>query len=559
MVNNKYKFNSGYSIEISLTSNPSTCKYRFYTDTNELMSEITDVLPLSLKPKGQVMMEIKLCIDPLNSLKSNILKSEMMKAKKELQSIANSLRGELDVELAREQQAKDLNERRKIKTAKEKLEALDQPLLYIGSIIDWLTAGERINTLICFCAFSSQIILKHPISVIGYGESSSGKTFVGNVALSLIPQKYVIDEKTITQSALFNRAKDDPHFYDGKIVSYGDMGGQKDRENQQEVLDLMKELQSDGKLTKPLSVKDERGNWVTEDLHLIGKPCLFYSTVPVHIDEQELSRSIVYSPRVDNREEFNKMKKMLSLKMGVSYNRYKDILEKAEIIPYMVEHLRKVMENVVIINPYIDIVLNFLQQSKFYKRDSEKYFNLLNTITAINYYNNPKWTMDDGTKAVITSKNDVELFRSLLAPYLSSIAINIKPQSAEIYRNIKDNIDSWKWEDNSDEYKEGITARDYFEKLRPPMSLRNLRRHFSELYQEGLLNIVGSDGKANIYDLGNRYSYDKTDLLDEKEIYEFVMYELGSEVADIVQNDLLTSALSIMNQHREIEEAPWSI
>jgi DNA-binding transcriptional ArsR family regulator len=89
------------------------------------------------------------------------------------------------------------------------------------------------------------------------------------------------------------------------------------------------------------------------------------------------------------------------------------------------------------------------------------------------------------------------------------------------------------------------------------MTIRHLRRHFSELYQEGLLNIVGTDGKSNIYDLGNQYEYDEYDLLDEEEIYEFVEYELGSEVADVIQKDLLTSRLDIMNSHKEIELTPW--
>ncbi len=557
MVKDKFSFNSGYSVKISLTSNISTCRYSFYTPDKELISEIVDVLPISLKPRGQVMLELKSCIDPNGSLKNNAVKSELISAKKELQSIANSLRGELDVELAREQQAKDMSERRKIKQAKEKLMDLDQPLLYIGSIIDWLTAGERINTLVCFTSFCSQVILKKPISVIGYGESSSGKTFVGNVALGLIPSKYIINEKSITPAALFNRAKTDPYFYDGKIVNYGDMGGANDRENQQDVLDLMKELQTDGKLTKPISIKNEEGNWITEELDLIGNPSLFYSTVPLMIDEQELSRSVVYSPRTDNRECFNTRIQRLSLKMGKTYNKYENVSKKAELIPYMVEHLRLVMEDVVIINPYIKVVLNFLKQSKFYKRDSEKYYNLLNVITAINYYNNPRVTLENSTKAVITSKDDVKLYMSLLSPYLSSIAINIKPQSAEIYKNIVDNIDDWKWDEELGEWKMGITVRDYFEKVRPPVTLRHLQRHFSELYQEGLLTIVGNNGKANIYDLYNLYLYDENDLLDEEEVYEFVESELGSSIADIVQEDLLTSRLDIMNLHKDIEEAPW--
>ena len=74
-----------------------------------------------------------------------------------------------------------------------------------------------------------------------------------------------------------------------------------------------------------------------------------------------------------------------------------------------------------------------------------------------------------------------------------------------------------------------------------------------------MLNIVGAIGKSNIYDLGNQFDYSDDELLDEEEIYEFVKSELGSEVADVVQNDLLTAKLDIMNVHDEIGDAPWSI
>ena len=554
-MNDKYSLTSGYSVRISLTSNSLTCKYSFYNDSDEILSEIVDVLPLSLKPKGQVMMELKSCIDPDNTMKSNAVQNELRVVKKELNSIVNSLRGELDIQLAREQQAKDLAERRMLKKAENKLKNLNYPILYIGSLIDWLTADERINTLICFSAFCSQVILKKPISVIGYGESASGKTFVGDVALSLIPDKYIVDEKSTSPAALFNRAKTDKYYYDGKIVNYGDMGGQNDRDNQQDTLNLMKELQSDGKLTKPISIKNESGDWITVDLELIGNPCLFYSTIPTFIDEQELSRSVVYSPKTDNRNSFNKRFKALSLKMGATYHKYESIKELAELVPYMVEVLRQKMENIVIINPYSDIILNFLSQSKFYKRDSEKYFNLMNVITAINYYNNPKATLKNGEKAIITSKDDINLFMSLLSPYLGAIAINIKPQSAEIYQIFKDNIDEWKYD--GDDFKDGITVREYFDNIHPQMTMRHLRRHFSELYQMGFLKIVGKDGSSNIYDLGETFEYNVNKLFNEEEIYDFVKMELGHEIAEKVNNDKLFDNLDIMNLHSEIEEAPW--
>ena len=122
----------------------------------------------------------------------------------------------------------------------------------------------------------------------------------------------IVNEKKITEAALFNRAKKDKYFYDGKIVNYGDMGGNNDHDFMEESKNLMKELQSDGFLNKPLNIPDGEGGWEVKDLELAGRPCLTYTTVPNHIfDEQEMSRSIFITPRMDNQKIFNRRKSAL--------------------------------------------------------------------------------------------------------------------------------------------------------------------------------------------------------------------------------------------------------
>ncbi len=100
----------------------------------------------------------------------------------------------------------------------------------------------------------------------------------------------MITKDKITEAALFNRAKTDKYFYGGKIVNYGDMGGNNDHDFMEESKNLMKELQSDGFLNKPLNIPDGEGGWEVKDLELVGRPCLTYTTVPNHyFDDQEMS------------------------------------------------------------------------------------------------------------------------------------------------------------------------------------------------------------------------------------------------------------------------------
>lgn len=530
MVENTLKFRSGYQVKIELADNPSKIHYQVIDPSGELYYSALAGIPASLSNRSEVMKNITVAIRN---------KKELPDTKRKLQHIVSSLQNELEMKKVEEQQKHDFEIRKKVHDAEKILKEIENPFIYIGTIIDWLTAGERINVLLCFTAGCSQIILKKPISVIGYGESASGKTLVQQVALSFFLEDHIVNEKQVSAAALFNRSKTDEYFYDGKIVCYGDMGGEKDKENQQESFDLMKELQSDGELSKPVSVKEDN-SWETVDLKLKGKPCVWYTTVPQEIDSQELSRAILFTPRTDNQQIFNKRGKALSFKRGKTYSKFEKVKELAETIPYMVEHLRKELEDCIIINPFFDVVSNMLEGSRYYKRDTEKYVSLLETITALNYYHREHYIFEDGVKGVITSFEDVNILLSLLEPYKTSIANNIKPKSAEIYKKLisKGQVENTFADDlkyAGEEFEEGFTTRMYFEKSGTDLSLKSIQRYFSDLYQAGLLKLVNRDKNANVYDVI------KTNLHDEFKNYEIdfdlIEYELGSDIAEIIRND----------------------
>ena len=549
---NSFKLRSGFTVKVDLTDNLSQIHYQIIDPSGELVFTTVDGVPASLSERGKTLKTIKEYLTDSKQLR---------KVRQKLQHIVSDLQHELEMKEVEEQQKRDFEIRKKVHRAKKILKEIENPLLYIGTIVDWLTAGERINVLLCFTAGCSQIILRKPISVIGYGESASGKTLVQEVALSFFLEEHIINEKQVSPAALFNRSKTDEYFYDGKIVCYGDMGGEKDKENQQESFDLMKELQSDGKLSKPVSVKTDNA-WETVDLELKGTPCVWYTTVPQDIDSQELSRAILFTPRTDNQDIFNKRGKALSFKRGKTYSKYEEVKELAEVIPYMVEHLRNELEDYVIINPFFDVISTMLRGSRYYKRDTEKYVNLLETITALNYYHREIYIFEDGVKGIITSSEDVSILLSLLEPYRTSIANNIKPKSAEIYKKLISKVtetetfaDSLKFGDDVEEWNAGFTTRDYFEKSGTDLSLRSVQRYFSELNQSGLLKVVGKDKSANFYDVV------VTDLHDEfkdYEIdYELIQYELGSDIAEIIHNDFSNTHIDITDKDDRIGGTPW--
>lgn len=566
-MNNATINDKGDTVKVSTTGKPHSAIYTFHNDAGNIIAEYTGVTPASLTPNSTIAREIKRLIDPEQKIKVNILNKEFTNIKELLQlQYDNLILEEEEARVFEEQQrASQYNEL--LEEAAIKLKGLDQPLIYIGSLIDWVTAGERNNILYAFIVYAGQVILNNPISLICLGESSSGKTHIQTEALKLIPQSYVLNEKKITEAALFNRAKMDKHFYNGKIVNYGDMGGNHDHDFMEESKNLMKELQSDGFLNKPLNVPDKvNGGWEVKDLLLEGRPCLTYTTVPNHrFDDQELSRSIFITPRMDNKQIYNIRSSKLEYKFGKTYKLMKKYKQDLKLIPFMVSHLKKVLTNVTIINPYVKFVIQFLSKSKYYKRDFDKYNGLLKTITALNYYNNFHTTIDD-TEVLFTSINDVQLFISLLKPYHESISANIPPKAVEVLNDFRDNIGAWTKKVNADKELEldmgdnGITTSEYFLKSKLGLSKDSVKRYIYELHEKGYLTVVGRDGKANLYNLAEtELQTINNDLqrLSNRENRELAE-ELGEEIAELVNmNDKYIDGLDVENQDGGVVKPAW--
>lgn len=536
------------------------CKYTFYQNKTEI-KRIIGKQPIELTPTTSVWKQIQDYVDPNNYFSKEGIKNRIDKEILPiLQNYYHTIivtNQELEAEESREQ---ELSFKNKLDDAEEKLKDLDNPLLWIGSIIEWLTAGERNNILLCFLAYCSQVILKNPISVIALGEAGSGKSHIEEVALSLIPREFVVNEKNITANALFRRAEQDVYFYDGKIVNYGDMGGSNDQNYMEESKNLMKELQSEGYLCKPLSEQVD-GDWSVKELELIGKPCLTYTTVPNYqFDEQELSRSIFITPRTDNKLEFNKRNTSLEFQ-GKSYHYLQKMIGEAEQVPYMVYVLRNLMENIIIINPYIQIVIGFLHNSKYYKRDFPKYNTLLKVITVMDYFNKTTYEYD-GKKVIYTSIKDVQLFLSLLENYRLSISENLSPKATEILKLLVKLNDK---PSNSDEQptldvNRLWTITEFMEETHIDIEKRSVQTYFSELNKKGFIRIVETKGRANVYELTENFNpvlvEEKLNLTDE--IKETIAYEYGDEnLLNILKEDKPVPELSIMDHDDSISKPNW--
>jgi hypothetical protein len=541
---NIVKFPDGYSMEVHPARNGKVL-YILKDPKNRDVAKDKGEEPLMIGEQSKIGRKIKQHID--QSLKGSpkfIEEFEMTKMalneRYQLQLIA------LENESEAQQREDAKKHEENIKIARDLLESKDQPLLYIASLVSWLTAGERANIILAFIAYASQVILRNPINVVILGEGGSGKTHIETEALKLIPSRYVIKEKKTTDAAFFDRGLENPYVYDGKIVSFGDLGGESSQEFVMEIKDLLKELQTDGYLSKTMIGKDHDGERMRVQMELFGHPCTTYTTVPGHeFDDQEMSRSIFITPRMDNKDVFHAMKKMLEFNGGRTYKQFQYYSKELEIVKYIVYVLRERMETVIINNPYTESVIKFLGESEYFKRDFDKYNGILKTITAINGYNRQTFEID-GQEILYTSLNDIKLFMSLLKAYHESISVNISPKSAEVLDDIRGQIDEWIMDRKIPDMGT-FTVNDYMELSGTHLSKKSVQTYFGELNRTGFIKVVGHESRANVYQLSGRVSDSlEQDLLTlSEEQKQLIEWELGSNAVKFILEDVVMDGLTI--------------
>lgn len=532
--------------------------YIFINPEGITAHEVEGGKPLTLTIQSNVGKEIKRHLDPDDKLKSHIISKDFEEYKMVLNEYYENY---IQIKKGEEEEKEKLEEEEfnaKLEEAEIILQAKKYPLIYIASLVSWLTGGERNNIMLTFIAYASQVLLDNPISVIGLGEGASGKTHIEEIAMKLIPDEFIRHEKGSTGATTFNRAKDDPYYYEGCIVNFGDLGGKNSQDFIMEAKNLLKELQSDGFVNKPLNIPVKDKGWELTDLTLYGHPALTYTTVPgFEFDDQEMSRSIFITPRMDNKRVFHAFKQIRELKHGRTYKKFKYFENEAKIVPYVIYLLKDKLDNLTIINPYTQSIIDFLGESEYFKRDFDKYNGLLKTITAFHAITRPTFNLD-GEEILFTNLDDIQIFIGLLKEYHESISVNISPKAAEILNDLRSNVDEWifkrKIPDNG-----ALTTTDYFELTSTKLSKRSIQRYFGELNTSGFLKVTGKEGSSNLYILSEKALPDLLEnlLVLTEDQCQLIEWELGGLALQFIREDVPMDKLSLTLHDEDVDVPGW--
>lgn len=498
-------------ININETKNKDRLQYVCLNTEDENTRYIEGPLPLALSARNELVQYL--------ISNTNLKRFNKESKDEELEKIYKSLYIEYEKSIAekeamaRKEETERANKKQeRIQQGKKLFEKTLDMIDYIRQVTNWLTAGETKNILFAFVGYASEVFFKSGINIIPVGDASSGKNHIEEVALGFIPEENIIMEKDVTPAVIFRRSEIDINFYDGKIVRYGDMGGSDDVENMKQSMNLMKELESESYLNKPINIPGE-GGWVTKDLELKGTPSVTFTTVPnKQIDSQILSRGLTLMPRTDNREIYQNRARIIA-QQGKTKEYIEEVIKPAcKDIRNVIRYLSNEYANVIIINPYYDSISKLVSGSYFYKRDSPKYDTLLKVITVLNANNKVEYK---GKEYISVTRKDVNDFFHIIEDYIdianSSLtkgAMNCLVEFVKLSEVV--------YYDNGLPQVEAntiLSKREFMDKTELNYSKKSISNYFTELVNNDYLQVEDDTAsRQNYYSLTKRgKSYNKID------------------------------------------------
>lgn len=300
---------------------------------------------------------------------------------------------------------------------------------YIQLCITYLISGENKNVLIGLLCHLSTYFKRGALWFIAVGKTGEGKSTIEQASIRLLPDDAYMNGN-ISEAALYRKALDNGRrFLDGKIMRFGDMGGETDFKKKEDILDTYKELTTEGYKELELTsdtINSETGERGTNKYTIEGYCSVSFATIHTEdIDEQYTNRGRLIEPEASNEDVgrfrlYNKGKYAKQVEGIIEYN-------INLLLHDYIEYIKLEYGAVQVFNPYLECLHKWLNRDEYFKRSIGQYEKLVETVTLLNYPNREVVHNSDGDCFVMSTMEDNALITQLFQPSfgLSPIAIKV--------------------------------------------------------------------------------------------------------------------------------------
>ena len=350
--------------------------------------------------------------------------------------------------------------------------------------------GETSNSLIAYLAYTSRKRAK-PLHIMCLGASGTGKTYLQEKVSRLIPEEDRIEITSLSDNALYYFGREE---LKGKLILIEDLDG---AEN---VLYPLRELQSKRRISKTVTLKDNKGNLRTITLRVEGPVCVSGCTTRERIYEDNANRCILLyiddSPEQDRRIMAYQQKASAGT---VNAQREEQITEK-------LKNVQRLLRPVEVVNPYAELI--GLPPEVFKpRRTLLLLLSFIETITFYHQYQREvKTHPETGQRYIESNKEDIRAAFSLMKEVLFSKSDELSGASRNFLERLKSEVKAG----------EVFYTQDIRKKLRLPSS--TIHRYIRELKQNGYIKYKGGNKfRGYEYEIADYGEYSRLrDGIDQK-------------------------------------------
>lgn len=360
--------------------------------------------------------------------------------------------------------------------------------------------GEEQNRLIAYLIYTmrKQTV---PLHVMFLGSSGSGKTYLQEKISELIPEEDKLEITQITENALYYfKQKELQH----KLLLIEDLDGASN------VFYPLRELQTKRKISKTVTLKDNKGNLKTITLTVEGPVCVSGCTTKEKIYEDNANRCILLY--IDqSKTQDKKITEYQTASAAGSINKQTEQQYKQ-----LCKNIQRLLQSIKIINPYAKYIT--LPEQIFKPRRTMTL--LLGFIEAITFYHQHQRTLqhdNTGIPYIASTIEDIQQAFTLLKNVLFSKSDELTNATRNFFEQLKQHIQQQQQQHFSPQH-----IRKLF-RLQP----RTVQRYIRELHQYGYIKQISP------YKHRKGYEYSISDEQEYTQLHSAITQHVQNIIAQI--------------------------
>ncbi|WP_290243310.1 hypothetical protein [Pedobacter aquatilis] len=329
--------------------------------------------------------------------------------------------------------------------------------------------GEEDNSLIAYLTYTSR--KRHtPLHLMCLGASGTGKTWLQEKVSELMPEEDKLEITSLSSNAFYYFGREELKH---KLLLIEDLDGA------ESVLYPLRQLQSKRKISKTVTLKDNKGNLKTVTLNVEGPVCVSGCTTREQLYEDNANRCILLY--MDNSIEQDK--KIMEYQRKLSAGQVDESGQHK--LKEQVKNVQRILKPITVKNPYA----TFLQLPEEVFKPRRTMLLLLLFTETITYYHQYQRTLktdtDTGEQYIESTLEDVEAAFTLLETTLLKKSDELNDACRSFFEKLKGYL------------KEKDTESFYSKEIRSAFRLTpsSIGRYLYELERMGYIKITR----------GNRY------------------------------------------------------